>query len=300
MPWVNAAAFGDVVVPQGSGTIDVTATLSTPAILTNGTTYCLIAGCSALTQPTLLLAQTAVVATGMTTTGAFFYDSLSNGTIDHQSSGTYFPISTMKGKVLVADNFTRADSATSLGTASDGGAWTVPAIGGVWGITSNKAYMVTNGTFNPGGVGSRGVALRKLGSGIHDFSFDTARASTAGWAQVLFQAAADASTGIMLQFDASSSVPQLSYSTGTNTWTVPTPLVPVPSPVWTAWSAGTSTIRIVFNPLTKLLTVYQNGVQKYSAVQSAISTLAMAGQYAGIGGDQAGTGFTFDNFQQQN
>jgi hypothetical protein len=54
---------------------------------------------------------------------------------------------------LVADTFDRADSALSLGTASDGGAWTVGDSGDAatlptYGIASNKAYLAAPGTQN--------------------------------------------------------------------------------------------------------------------------------------------------------
>lgn len=44
---------------------------------------------------------------------------------------------------LVADSFTRADSASSLGTADVGGAWT--SLAGTWGISGNKAYLPSAG-----------------------------------------------------------------------------------------------------------------------------------------------------------
>lgn len=44
---------------------------------------------------------------------------------------------------FASDTFTRADSASSLGTADQGGAWTVTAGDGTWGITSNKGYAAT-------------------------------------------------------------------------------------------------------------------------------------------------------------
>jgi hypothetical protein len=42
----------------------------------------------------------------------------------------------------VTDSFNRADSAVSLGTADSGQTWT--ALTGTWGISSNKAYLVTH------------------------------------------------------------------------------------------------------------------------------------------------------------
>ncbi|SRR6266852_1806721 len=51
---------------------------------------------------------------------------------------------------VVTDTFDRADSAVTMGTASDGiHAWT--AGDGVWGISSNKAYTVTPGSIHTGG-----------------------------------------------------------------------------------------------------------------------------------------------------
>lgn len=44
----------------------------------------------------------------------------------------------------LADTFTRADSATTLGTAETGGAWS--ALAGTWGISGNKAYMPAGAT----------------------------------------------------------------------------------------------------------------------------------------------------------
>lgn len=43
--------------------------------------------------------------------------------------------------VIVYDTFTRADSASSLGTADTGQAWS--SVVGTWGITSNRGYPVT-------------------------------------------------------------------------------------------------------------------------------------------------------------
>lgn len=43
------------------------------------------------------------------------------------------------GGGLPSDDFNRADSTTTLGTSSSGHAWT--ALGGTWGISSNKGYI---------------------------------------------------------------------------------------------------------------------------------------------------------------
>lgn len=44
-------------------------------------------------------------------------------------------------KVKLWDTFNRADSASTLGSADTGQAWT--AVSGTWGISSNKGYLVT-------------------------------------------------------------------------------------------------------------------------------------------------------------
>lgn len=48
---------------------------------------------------------------------------------------------------FAADTFDRADSNTSLGTSSGGQAWT--SLDGVWGISSNQAYHVSDGGTDP-------------------------------------------------------------------------------------------------------------------------------------------------------
>jgi hypothetical protein len=45
------------------------------------------------------------------------------------------------GEIVVSDSFDRSNSTTSLGTADTGQAWT--AANGTWGISSNKAYLVS-------------------------------------------------------------------------------------------------------------------------------------------------------------
>lgn len=46
----------------------------------------------------------------------------------------------------ITDNFNRADSTTSLGSSSEGWSWT--AVGGTWGINTNRAYLVATGGSN--------------------------------------------------------------------------------------------------------------------------------------------------------
>lgn len=187
---------------------------------------------------------------------------------------------------FVADNFNRTDSSSSLGTASDGGTWTIPASGGTWGISGNAAYNVTNGTVN----GNHACALRNIGNGIHDVSIDITRANTSGWTSVFFQMAADGSTGMELMVDSTSADVTLAWTTAANTWggTISS------LTTLTAWTGGTTTLRVIYDPLTKVLTILQNGVQKYSAVPTGTFP---TGAYAGIGQSVAGsTVDKIDNF----
>lgn len=54
--------------------------------------------------------------------------------------------------IIVSDTFTRADSATTLGSADTGHAWT--AYAGTWGISTNRAYQAAFGTDAPVAVDS--------------------------------------------------------------------------------------------------------------------------------------------------
>jgi len=47
--------------------------------------------------------------------------------------------------IIVYDSFNRVNDALSLGSADTGQAWTPEADRGIWGISSNKAYVVTHG-----------------------------------------------------------------------------------------------------------------------------------------------------------
>jgi hypothetical protein len=60
---------------------------------------------------------------------------------------------------IVRDTFTRADSAITLGSAETGQAWS--ALAGTWGISSNKAYLVTD----------TGQAVAVLDAGVADYTY---------------------------------------------------------------------------------------------------------------------------------
>lgn len=78
--------------------------------------------------------------------------------VNAAGTGTYSTAvsATTTSPVTAADTFDRANSTTTLGTASDGGTWTVQ--NGTWGISSNQAYDVS---------GSGAQVVRDLGSANH-------------------------------------------------------------------------------------------------------------------------------------
>lgn len=84
------------------------------------------------------------------------------------SAGTRVVADNIAGNLPVADNFTRADSATTLGTPETGAAAWAP-IAGTWGISSNQAYCAA-------GAGQNFVAIE---CGIADVVIQTTVAGSA-------------------------------------------------------------------------------------------------------------------------
>lgn len=84
----------------------------------------------------------------------------------------------------VTDTFNRADSASSLGTASDGiHAWTART--GTWGISSNQAYSPSIGS-GPGYTGSVATVNAGTGDGFLRLTLPTMR-STVDGAGIVFR-----------------------------------------------------------------------------------------------------------------
>lgn len=85
--------------------------------------------------------------TGLTNGTAYSYTVAAMDAAGNESAQTAAvsatPSSGAGGGALVSDSFTRADSATSMGTAPTGQAWAPQT--GTWGISANRAYNTSTG-----------------------------------------------------------------------------------------------------------------------------------------------------------
>lgn len=90
----------------------------------------------------------------------------------------------------VSDTFTRADSATSLGSAETGQVWT--ALAGTWGISAGRAYCAA---VEGGGTNRSAVAVD---SGASDGTVGVTLAVVASESRVLFRAS-DVQNGFIVQ-----------------------------------------------------------------------------------------------------
>lgn len=105
-------------------------------------------------------------ATGLTASTVYYsYFMHKDAAANRSTVSAATSITTSAALSTVADNFNRANSTTSLGTASDGGTWTVT--NGTFGITSNAAYAASGIT-----SGTPGTAIRDLTRTAQDVTFD--------------------------------------------------------------------------------------------------------------------------------
>lgn len=79
-----------------------------------------------------------------------------------------------RGGAIVADTFTRADSAVTLGSAETGQAWS--ALSGTWGISGSKAYLAS--------TTAQAVAIVESGAADADVSVDVTLSASASRADV--------------------------------------------------------------------------------------------------------------------
>lgn len=172
------------------------------------------------------------------------------------------------------DDFNRPDS-SSIGTASDGGAYTLE--GGTLGIASNKAVVKTL----PGGpwfAGFGAVALRDTGQADVDFTAVVTVTST---------------DIAMMPFGYNPATRQGYYVRMTNggfyVYRVngDTPTNVVSSSI----SSGTYTIRVTRVAATGAITVYKNGVSTLTATDTTYPSNTWVGVGSGAANDAS-----FDNF----
>ena len=177
------------------------------------------------------------------------------------------------------DSFTRSDSSTSLGSATEkGGAWTV--LQGTGGITSNKGYGVTSDM------------RAKLGAMTGGNGTVQCTVSSADWLNnpvgILFRLT-DTNNQLVYVINGTASGSIRERTAGTLTsfaGRAPSPtLVNGNSYVFTIVCSGTS------------VTVFQDGVQLGGVVTLTGNAAAQTGTACGIWNwSTAGTGQTFDNF----
>lgn len=96
-----------------------------------------LVGCWAITWPTAVrwIGATPQMPLAGGSFGVFEFETIDGGTTWLGSPVGSVPVP------QAYDLFTRADSTSSLGTATSGGAWT--AVAGTWGIISNQGYLAT-------------------------------------------------------------------------------------------------------------------------------------------------------------
>lgn len=138
----------------GSGTGSFAATVQTNANLTGPITS--TGNATAIASQTGT-GTTFVMSVGPTTTGTTTAQRTnSSQTLPiakwTDESGNAFLTVNADDSVIATDNFTRADSPSSLGSAVAGGAWT--AQNGTWGIQTNKAYTTTPSQQNVATLGA--------------------------------------------------------------------------------------------------------------------------------------------------
>jgi hypothetical protein len=179
---------------------------------------------------------------------------------------------------LVFDSFNRADSASTLGNADTGQAWS--AVVGTWGITSNRAYPVTaSGT----GTAAINTGLNpaatpmQVSAYLHGF--------TTGNYPVLFLGGATGNnhqSGYRLYPDGSLTRATLQDRTSSAVFTSGAALV----------SGDLFTLRSVPNGANCDLTLLINGVSR-----ATLTAAALTGTWCGIGtGNSPDTACRFEDF----
>lgn len=172
------------------------------------------------------------------------------------------------------DNFTRADSSSSLGTPSDAGAaWTV-AGGSTWGISSNAAYVSTYS----------GDAYAVLSSGITNAVVQvTVPTFPAGTTPGLIFRYQDASNFMLLHCDNSATTMAIYKRSGGSYGSA------LATNAAIAFSAG-DVLKVTVDGSGNIA-CFQNGVSKVTLTDNSFSTQTSHGLR--LGGASA---LTFDDF----
>lgn len=186
----------------------------------------------------------------------------------------------------ISDTFDRADDATSLGTASDGGIWTILSPSSLFGITADQAYLplvsgspripVVNGV---AGDVNLVAAMRDSGNTAGDMTIDAQRSSASTTYVSAIFINYDPGTGDCYWLVYSGDgMCQTGYTQGgvPNSWDTGT----TPSMI-----GSYATLRLkVASP--GRLTVYANGS---SIITTATAMPTISGTWVGIAGCAPGT-----------
>jgi hypothetical protein len=186
---------------------------------------------------------------------------------------------------VTADNFNRADSTSVINPASDGNAWVIET--GTWGISSNRGYMssITGGGTSRTAQGFICISTDP-GYATVDIKVTNTRANNAGYSAVIFAAdTAPAGKALYLRFDASASA-LIAYDGSTSTT--------LASGFLTAWTGGSTQLRILYDPSSGLVRILQNGVLKLTSTLA--STYRYSGTLVALGSQVSTAGEYWDDF----
>lgn len=192
---------------------------------------------------------------------------------------------------VISDDFDRADSATTLNPASDGGTWTVDP-GGVFGIDGSRAYNVSGsgGTPTPG-TPTVYMAWRDAETNAVNFEVDIFRSGTSGASALWISHDPVTGNGYELSYDSSSGFGSLSVVSNDGFGHPSAAFNP------TAWTGGTTRIRFRHDG-AGVVEVWQ----LVSGVWTLISTISdtthpqTVGTEVGFGTNSPGTD-RWDNFE---
>lgn len=184
------------------------------------------------------------------------------------------------GGAAVTDNFDRASSAVSLGTATTGQTW--QALSGTWGITNNKAYKVNT-------TATQDLAVIDAGLTGCDLSCDITVDATPDVGIVF--GVLDAQNYLL--FAANSTVGGLKlYKNDAGTFTQ------LATATVANYQTTTKTLRATFNSTTGLVTCYFAGVSvmTYTLTGGELAKFGVGTKQGIRSFDTTGVAVTFDNF----
>jgi hypothetical protein len=188
------------------------------------------------------------------------------------------------------DTFNRADSATTLNPASDGGAWSVD-FGGVFGVTGTAAYNVS-AVVGAGPVSGPNIALarRDVGQAPMEMVVDITRSSTAGGSALVVCYDPATTYHYQLFYDSSSSFGTLTRIAADGHPGLGRFLG------LTAWTGGSTSLKLR-RDMSAVVTAYQLVAGSWVLKGTLTDTFPLPGTWAGFGTAPTSAGADrWDNF----